>query len=437
MNQRITALIVSALLLSTSLTFGDDWPQWRGPQRTDISPATGLLQEWPEGGPKLLWTYRDAGRGYSSFAIVDGKIYTLSGRGSEESLLEGHGESEFLICLDEKTGKELWATEIGPFLDNPWGGGPRSTPAVDGDYVYAFSGQGNVACLNKETGKTKWNVDVKSLGGTIPKWGYSESVLVDGDKVLCTPGADDATVVAFNKMNGEVLWKAAVKSQLEQDGEVVKKPANAHYSSIMPAIINGELQYVQLTQNTVFGLKASDGKVLWQEPWPPGKVAVIPTPLVKENYVFITSGYGAGCKLIKVNKDYSTEEVYFHTRMKNHHGGVILLGDTIYGHSDAGWVAMDFMSGEDLWRERSRLKKGSVTYADGMLYCVEEPVEGKIALVEATREEFREKGSFKLPEVSEFRSAKGGLVWTHPVVINGKLFLRDQNLIFCYDVSAK
>ncbi|MBD3676108.1 MAG: PQQ-like beta-propeller repeat protein [Planctomycetaceae bacterium] len=426
MNQRISALIVSALLLSTSIARGDDWPQWRGPNRTDISPATGLLKEWPEGGPELLWTFRDAGQGYSSFAVVDGKLYTMGGR----------DETEYLICLDEKTGKEIWSTEVGPFLENAWGGGPRSTPTVDGDYVYTLSGQGHLACLNKNTGETKWNVDVKSLGGIVPKWGYSESVLVDGDKVLCSPGAEDATVVAFNKMNGEVIWKAAVTAELEKDGEIEEKPANVHYSSIMPAIINGELQYVQLTQNTLFGLKASDGKVLWQEPWPPGRVAVIPTPLIKDNYVFITSAYGAGCKLVKVNKDYSTEEVYFHTRMKNHHGGLVLLGDTIYGHSDAGWVAMDFMTGEDLWRERG-LKKGSVTYADGMLYCVEEPVNGRVALVEATREEYREHGTFKLPELSEFRSSRGGLIWAHPVVINGKLFLRDQDLIFCYDVSAK
>jgi outer membrane protein assembly factor BamB len=259
--------------------------------------------------------------------------------------------------------------------------------------------------------------------------------LIDGDKILCTPGADDATVIAFNKMNGEVIWKAAVTAKSEKDGETEEQPANAHYSSIMPAIINGDHQFIQLTQNTLFGLQAGTGKVLWQTPWPPGRVAVIPTPLIKDNYVYITSGYGAGCKLVKINKDYSVEEIYFNTEMKNHHGGVILLGDTIYGHSDAGWLAQDFMTGEEVWRERQKLGKGCVTFAEGNLYCVDER-SGTVALVSATRDDYIEKGRFDLPQQSEIRSPKGK-VWTHPVVINGKLYLRDQEFIFCYDVSAK
>ena len=183
------------------------------------------------------------------------------------------------------------------------------------------------------------------------------------------------------------------------------------------------------------GLQAGTGKVLWQTPWPPGRVAVIPTPLIKDNYVYITSGYGAGCKLVKINKDYSVEEIYFNTEMKNHHGGVILLGDTIYGHSDAGWLAQDFMTGEEVWRERQKLGKGCVTFAEGNLYCVDER-SGTVALVSATRDDYIEKGRFDLPQQSEIRSPKGK-VWTHPVVINGKLYLRDQEFIFCYDVSAK
>ncbi|MDG2390517.1 MAG: PQQ-like beta-propeller repeat protein [Planctomycetaceae bacterium] len=425
MKFRITMLTVSAVLFSTLLATAEDWPQWRGPFRTDISPAAGLLKEWPEAGPKLAWTYKNAGLGYSSFAIVDNNMYTM---GTRE-------QTEYLLCLDANTGKELWATEVGPFLENGWGGGPRSTPAVDGDYVYTFSGQGHLACLEKANGKTKWNVDVQTLGGKIPKWGYSESVLIDGEKILCTPGADDATVVAFNKANGEVIWKSAVTAKSEKDGETEEQPANAHYSSIMPAIINGDPQYVQLTQNTLFGLQAGTGEVLWQTTWPPGRVAVIPTPLIKDNYVYITSGYGAGCKLVKINKDYSVEEVYFNTEMKNHHGGVILLGDTIYGHSDAGWLAQDFMTGEEVWRERQKLGKGSVTFAEGNLYCLDERT-GTVALVSATRDDYIEKGRFDLPEQSDIRSPKGK-VWTHPVVINGKLYLRDQEYIFCYDVSAK
>jgi len=423
MKFRFYSALTALILLTASTLSADDWPQWRGPYRTDISPAEGLMQQWPADGPELVWQYEQAGLGYSSFAIVDDKLFTMGTR----------NETEHVFCLDANTGNELWTTEVGPFLENGWGGGPRSTPAVDGEFVYVLSGKGHLACLAVENGNTKWNVDITELGGKIPNWGYSESVLVDGDKVLCTPGAKDGTVMAFNKINGEVLWKAAVTANIEKDGETKQQPAKAHYSSIMPAIMNGEPQYVQLTQNTLFGIQAGSGKVLWQTPWPPGRVAVIPTPLIKDNYVYITSGYGAGCKLVKVNQDYSVDEIYFNNEMKNHHGGVILLGETIYGHSDAGWIAQDFMSGETLWRERRELGKGCVTFAEGHLYCVDEKT-GTVALVEATREEYREKSRFDLPEKSDIRSPKGK-VWTHPVVINGKLYLRDQEYIFCYDVS--
>lgn len=433
MKYHLTALTVSALLLTGSLTFAADldWPQWRGPQRTDISPETGLLKEWPEGGPELLWTFEDAGVGYSSFAIVDGKLYTMG----------AFDQTEYLLCLDATSGKQLWKTEVGPLLKDGRGDGPRSTPTVDGEYVYGLSGQGIVFCISLDSKDVKWSLDVKTLGGKVPVWGYSESVLVDDKKVVCKTGGNQGTVLALDKSTGEILWHRLLTevSKKRRSEETVEGPASAHYSSIMPAIINSEAQYVVLTQNLLAGLRSSDGEVLWSSPWPPGRTAVVPTPLVKNNYVYITSGYGTGCKLVKVNPDYSVEDVYNlvenELRMVNHHGGVILVGDTIYGHSDRiGWMAQDFMTGEILWYVRGDDPgKGSVTYADGMLYCVEEKSGGNILLVEANREEYREHGRFSLPQQSE----SGRPVWTHPVVINGKLYLRDQELIFCYDVSAK
>lgn len=419
MNYRITALTVLACFISCAATFAADldWPQWRGPDRTDTSPATGLLKEWPAGGPELLWTFENAGVGYSSYSIVDGKLYTMG----------AFDETEYLICLDAVKGEELWKTEVGPRLKNGFGDGPRSTPTVDGEYVYGLSGKGNVFCLSRDSGDVVWSLDVKKLGGKEPNWGYTESVLIDGEKLLCTTGGNQGTVVALNKTTGDVIWHSLV---MNSSGESAK----VQYASIMPAVINGDRQYVQLTMNTLFGLRAADGKVLWQAEWPPGKTAVIPTPLVKDNYVYITSGYGAGCKLVKVNPDYSVDEVYFNKLMKNHHGGVLLLDDTVYGHADAGWLAQDFLTGEEVWRERGKLGKGCVTYADGMLYCVDEQTH-EVALIEATRQGYIEHGRFTLPQQSD--KSWQGRCWTHPVVIDGRLFLRDEEYIFCYDVSAK
>ena len=417
---------VLRLLLNISCTFcfigsafsADlTWPQWRGPDRTDVSQETGLLQEWPAEGPKLQWTFEDAGLGYSSFAIVGDRLYTLGAR----------DKTEQVICLNSSTGQELWAAEVGEELEDGRGGGPRGTPAVDGDRIYAMGGQGILVCVDATKGKVQWSVSMQSLGGRKPGWGFSESVLVDGDKVLCTPGGKQGTVAALNKNTGELIW---------QSKEITD---NAHYVSIMPAKINGDHQYVQLTQNTLFGLKADDGSLLWSSEWPPGRTAVVPTPIIKDNYVYISSGYGAGCKLVKVNKDYSTEDVYFNQNMKNHHGGVLMLGDQLFGFSDGlGWTCQDFMTGEIVWnagRDRKALQKGAVTYADGRLYCVDEK-SGDIALLEAADKGYEEKGRFSLPKKSPIRPAKA-MVWTHPVVVNGKLFLRDQDLVFCYDVSAK
>jgi outer membrane protein assembly factor BamB len=392
------------------------WPQWRGPDRTDISQETGLLQEWPSGGPKLLWTFEKAGLGYSSFAVVGDRLYTLGSR----------NQTEQVLCLNASTGQEIWAADIGEELENGWGGGPRGTPTVDGDRVYALGGQGTLVCVDAASGNVQWSKTMQSLGGRKPNWGYTESVLVDGDKVLCTPGGNQGTMAALNKRTGERIWQ----SQQITDG--------AQYASIIPAEINGDWQYIQLTMNTLFGIKADDGSLLWSSEWPPGRTAVIPTPIVRGNLVYISSGYGAGCKLVKINEDYSTEDLYFNQNMKNHHGGVLLLGDLLYGFSDGlGWTCQDFATGEIVWntgRDRDPIKKGALTYADGRLYLVDEGT-GAVALVEASDKEYTERGRFDLPKKSEIRSNRGK-VWTHPVVVNGKLYVRDQEYVFCYDVRA-
>ena len=406
----LTAFLTLATFTSSALANGLDWPQWRGPDRTDVSKETGLLKTWPEGGPKRVWLFENAGNGYSGPAIVAGKLFTLGTRDG----------SEILLILDANTGKELNVVKLSAVLDNDWGDGPRGTPSVDGDRVYALSGPGNLVCIKIADGKVVWQVTMKSLGGQLPKWGYTESVTIDGNKVLCTPGGANGAVAALDKMTGKVMWQS--KDFTEP----------AHYSSIVPATINGEAQYVQRTEKDVFGLRASDGKLLWQTSFP-GRTAVIPTPIVKGNEVYVTAGYGSGCKMVRIEPGNKVTEVYENKVMKNHHGGVVLIGDHLYGHADPGWVCQDFKTGESVWMHRP-FGKGAVGAADGMLYAVEE-VSGKVVLVEASPKGWKETGSFTLDPQTKIRSSRGR-IWTHPVISHGKLYLRDQDIIYCYDVKA-
>ncbi|MEO5957838.1 MAG: PQQ-binding-like beta-propeller repeat protein, partial [Opitutaceae bacterium] len=387
-----------------------DWPQWRGPDRTDVSKETGLLKTWPAGGPKRVWLFRNAGSGYSGPAIVNGKLFTLGTR----------GRNEILLALDANTGAELWTASLGPILDNNWGDGPRGTPAVDGDRVYALSGPGNLVCASVADGKILWRVTMSSLGGDEPNWGYTESVLVNGAHVLCTPGGRRDTVAALDKMTGKVAWQSK------------ELTAPAHYSSIVPAIINGTAQYVQRVEDSIFGLSTADGKLLWETSFP-GQTAVIPTPIVRGNEVYVTAGYGSGSKLVSIGPGNEVTTIHQNKVMKNHHGGVVLVGEHVYGHGDPAWVCQNFKTGEAVWRH-SGFGKGAVSSADGMLYCLEER-SGTVALVEASPAGWKEHSRFTPEPQSNIRSSSGA-IWTHPVVSNGKLYLRDQDLIYCYDVKA-
>src|SRR5688572_19643378 len=389
-----------------------DWPQWRGPDRSDVSKETGLLKKWPTEGPKRVWLYENAGNGYSGPAIANGKYFTIGTRDNNECVL----------ALDANTGKELWVAKIGAELDNRWGSGPRGTPTVDGDRVYALSGKGDLACINVADGKVVWTASMNALGGKTPGWGYTESVLVDGDKVVCTPGGSKGALAALNKADGKEIWRSSDFT----DG--------AQYASIIPADINGQRQYIQLTMQHLVGISAKDGKQLWSSDWP-GRTAVIPTPIYRDSHVYISSGYGVGCKLVKIEAGDKATTVYENKVMKNHHGGVILVGDHLYGYSDGlGWVCQDFKSGDEVWAERNKLGKGAIAYADGMLYCLDEK-SGTLVLVEASPKGWTEHGRFKLDPQTKIRSPQGR-IWTHPVISNGKLYLRDQDLIYCYDIKG-
>lgn len=409
--QILTLAFTTTCLLEQTRAANFDWPQWRGPDRTDVSKETGLLKTWPAEGPKRAWLFENAGQGYSGFAIASGKLFTL---GTRE-------ENEGILVLDANTGKEIWFAKIGPILENRWGGGPRGTPTVDGDRVYALSGPGFLACVNVADGKVLWQQSMKDLGGKTPGWGYTESVLVDGNQVLCTPGGAKGTLAALDKKTGKLIWQS---EEFTED---------AHYSSIVPADINGSRQYIQRNEKSVVGIGSKDGKLLWKTSFP-GKTAVIPTPIVHDSHVYVTAGYGGGSKLVKIGPGNQVTVVYENKVMKNHHGGVILLADHVYGHSSQPdtWVCQNFKTGEEVWNHRD-FGKGAIAYADGMFYCLEEK-SGTVALVEASTKGWQERFRFKLEPQTKIRS-QSGAIWTHPVISNGKLYLRDQDLIYCYDIK--
>jgi len=401
----VLSLALSATAFSAESNF--DWPQFRGPDRTDVSKETGLLKTWPAGGPKQLWLYREAGEGYSGPAIVKGTLYIVGTRADAESLL----------AINADTGKELWHAAIAPVYRERRGNGPRCTPTVDGDYIYAISGQGNLACVST-AGKAVWDQSFSALGGKRPHWGFCESPLVDGDKVVCTPGGAQGAMAAFDKKTGKLIWQSKDFTD------------DAQYASIIAIDLNGARQYVQLTQQSIVGIDAKDGKMLWKSPFP-GRTAVVPTPIYRDGQVYVTAGYGVGCKSIKIGPRNEVTTLYENKVMKNHHGGVILFGDHIYGHADSGWSCQNFKTGEEVWNHRG-FNKGAIACADGMLYCLEEG-SGTLALIDASPKGWQEHGRFKLQPQSAIRPSEGR-IWTHPVISNGKLYLRDQELVYCYNV---
>lgn len=415
MKLRLPVFLATAAALPFSNLLSGDWPQWRGPNRDDRSTETGLLKSWPAEGPKLVWMNKDAGLGYSGYAIHEGTIYTM---GSRDAV-------EYVIAIDAATGKEKWSSEAGPLLTNGWGDGPRSTPTVSGGKVFAMSGKGHLTCLNAADGKQLWKATMEDLGGKVPGWGYTESPLVDGDLVVCTPGGAKGTIAAFDKNTGKMAWQSTAWTD------------PAQYSSIIAVNHNGARQLIQLTMQSVGAVNAKDGSLLWKIPFP-GKTAVIPTPIFEDGHVFVCAGYGVGAKLIKVGAENKAEDLTpdMNTSMINHHGGVILMDGHLYGYSDkGGWTCLDFKTGSVKWQENAAFKKGAIHYADGKFYLLEEN-SGAVALIDASPSGWKEHGRFTLTPQTTQRNPKGK-VWTHPTVSNGKLYLRDQELLYCFDVSGK
>ena len=430
----IAILCVASLISNASLK-ADDWPQIQGAQRDSKSSETGLLRAWPEAGPTLAWTFKNAGVGYSSPAIVDGRIYLTGGR-------KGRAE---LFCLDAKNGNEIWSLPMNKknfdFEGNAWGAGPRAAPTVDGKMVYAVAGDGHLVCATTD-GELKWQLDmVGDLGGSIksvdagePKifgWGFCWGPLVNGDHLICTPGSTkgEGLVVALEKTSGKVVWRS---KELNEE---------ATYASPIMATIGGVKQYVVMTQFGVAAVATDDGKLLWYyKRSRPYSDVVIPTPVCHGEYVYASTG--DGCDMFKVTKKddgtFVAEEVYTSRNMKNSIGGFVLHEGHIYGTSARrGWVCQDFKTGDIKWYQRSSrsVGDGSLIFADGRLYLYGEKT-AEVALLEVSTEEYAEKGRFKLPVVSKLL-APSGKNWTRPVIANGMLYLRDQDLLFCYDIKQK
>ncbi len=401
------ALIV---LAGIALLFGQvaaqsagDWPQWRGANRDGISKETGLLKQWPSDGPALLWKAAGAGGGYSSFSVANNRLYTMGLRGTRE----------FVVAFDVTNGKEVWATPHGGAFRNDRGDGPRGTPTIDGDRLYALGGNGDLSAIETRTGKVVWTMNVlEKFGGSNITWGISESPLVIGDKVLVNAGGPGASIVALNKKDGTVIWK----SQSDRAG----------YSSAVPVQIGNTTQVVFFTHTRAVGLDPKDGKLLWEYGRAANNVANAATPIVRGNRVFISSDYGTGAGLVEVSAS-GAKEVYFTKDMRNHHSSSILIGDHLYGFSGGILTAMKFDTGEVAWKDRS-VGKGAVVFADGHLYALSE--NGVVGLVEASPTGYVEKGRFRIQQDSL-------PTWAHPVVAGGRLFIRDQDTIYAYDVKAK
>lgn len=436
------SVTLASMALAASVAFAADWPQWRGPDRSGVSKETGLLKTWPKNGPPLVWTYKNAGLGFSSAAIVGDRLCTLG----------AIDEIEYVIALDLKGDKpsEAWKAKIGPiftFKENVWGDGPRSTPTVEGGCVYALGGQGELVCVEITKGTVVWRKSlVKDLGGEMmSEWGYSESPLVDGDRLICTPGGAKGTVAALDKKTGAVLWRSK---------ELTHK---APYTSAVAAEIAGVRQYVQTSYiddiegGVVSGIAAADGKLLWSQSFFKGmSYAIAATPIVQGSHVYVSAYATPSCRLFEIvpgdNGRFTATDVYSKKSqrvMKNNHGGVVLVGEHLFGHTqERAWVCQDFKTGAEKWSEENQLecRSGALVSADGQLYLYSD--EGMVALIKATPEGWRANGRFAIPEKSKVpltRKETSGKakIWAHPVIANGRLYLRDQELIFCYDVREK
>ena len=422
MKNRNKFIAFVAILVFFSMNVkAQDWHQWRGANQDGMVKDKSLNLNWEEKKPEQLWVFRQAGSGYSSPVVVGTTLYC---QGAAD-------ETDFAFALDTQTGNLKWKQILGELYVQDRGDGPRGSITVDGDKIYLIRGGGQIHCLSAADGKKIWQKDfVKDFGGKImSQWGYSESPLIDGNLVIATPGGDNGTMIALNKNTGEVVWVS--KEWTDEAG----------YSTPVVAEVDGVKQYVQQAAKGVAGIAARDGKLLWKVDVEGYRTAIIPTPIVKENIVYVTASYNSSCNSISLNKDgdtFKAETVYSNKNMLNHHGGVVLVNGHIYGFSEgSGWTCQEFKTGENVWStgrtgEVTNFSKGAVLAVNDRLLLQEEK-SGLLAVVAASTEGWKEFGRMEFPERTQMET-KDNMVWTHPVIANGKLYIRDHDLLFCYDL---
>jgi outer membrane protein assembly factor BamB len=387
-----------------------DWPQWRGPERNGLSKDTGLIKQWPSSGPQSAWSISTLGEGYGSLAIKGDRIFVQGTRGGES----------MVFCLSRAEGESVWSAAMGSKVNDGRGNGPRSTPTIDDDRVYALTENGDLACLRASDGSPVWRKNIlKEFGGSNPGWLISESPLIDGDRVIVTPGGRGAGIVALDKMTGKEIWRAKDLSD------------EAGYASCIAADVGGVRTIMNFTSRAAVGVRASDGKLMWSNSSAANGTANCTTPVFADGKVFFTSDYGTGAALLGLSAqggEVKAQELYFTKEMKNHHGGVVLVNGYLYGFSgSSGLTCIEFATGKKMWANRS-VGKGSLAYADGMLYLLGE--KHIVGLAEANPNAYVEKGRFSIPD-------QGKDSWAYPVVIGGKFYIRDQGTLTAYDVKTR
>jgi outer membrane protein assembly factor BamB len=405
--ERLQKLGSAALPTTAPKADSNDWPQWRGRDRDGVSAEKGLRFDWPKDGPPLLWKVK-GGAGYSSFAVAGGRAYTMF----------QDGDNEVIVCLDGKNGAETWRYPYpARFHEAQAGTGPHGTPAVYDGRVYAVGSTGRFHCLDALSGKVLWEHDLpKEFQAPIPVWGISFSPLIEGDLVITQPGGNGSSVAAFDRRDGTLKWKS--------------QNAGTTYSSPMAATLAGKRQLVCFTNEALLGLAPADGALYWKYPWPTEPPVNAATPIVVGDYVFISSGYGKGCALLEIGPGdggkLEAKRVYEHNRLRTQFSSSVLYGEHIYGFDEKFLVCMDLRTGKVRWKERG-FERGSLLAADGHLIVLAE-YGSKLAAVEATPEAYREKGSFKF---------SSGTCWAMPALASGKLFVRDEESVFCFNLRPE
>lgn len=397
-----------------------DWFQWRGPNRDGISREKGLLNSWPKDGPAVVYHVQGIGSGMSSVAIADGKLLTM---GSIDGQIH-------VICRDQANGESVWST---PFTSAK--SDPTCSPTIDLEsrLVFALSNDGELVCCKLEDGAVVWKKSfTNDFGGKIESsWGYSESPLVDGDRLICTPGAQDAMVAALDKKTGEVIWKGKAPT-----GEL-RGNDGAGYSSVVISNALGTKQYVQLVGHGIVSYDAGSGELLWNYDRVANRTANIPTPIAKDNFVFCSTGYDdGGTALLEVQrkgKKLAVKEVYYKTNkeLQNHHGGMIMIGNYVYmghGHNNGFPACVEWKTGKNLWEKSRGAGSGSaaIVAADGKLYFRYQ--DSTMALIGTKPSKYELISQFKLP-------THNSESWPHPVIAGKKLYIRDQGDLFCFDLS--